>query len=38
MVATPIFWMWMVATGEVVASVGGIGAIEWAIRLKRKRE
>jgi hypothetical protein len=34
----PIFWTWVAASGEVVASVGGIGAIQWAIRLKRRRE
>jgi hypothetical protein len=28
-------WMWVVALGAVVAAVGGIGAIHWAIALRR---
>ena len=27
-------WMWVVASGVVVAAVGGIGAIHWAVRLR----
>jgi hypothetical protein len=27
--------MWVVASGVVVAAVGGVGAVHWAIRLRR---
>ncbi len=29
-------WMWVEASGVVVLAVGGIGAIHWAIRLRRE--
>lgn len=32
---TPL--MWVVASGVVVAAVGGIGAIHWAITLRRRK-
>ena len=29
--------MWVVASGVVVVAMGGIGAIHWAIRLRRRK-
>jgi len=31
-------WMWLTASGAVVAAVGGVGAIHWAIKLRRPPE